>query len=155
MVVGRRTGRCGSNIISGFRIDDQAERERLHVFWQAHDVEIPNLSSTATTEERIARFVSVEVRPGQAAFRRRVVEAFGLQCVISGCSVGEALDAAHKTGRDWRKGHNSAGDGYILRKDLHALYDAELLKITEDGIVTVDFSIAQQYGTFSGAKVPI
>jgi hypothetical protein len=59
--------------------------------------------------------------------------ACGGMCVISGCNVDKALDAAHKKGRSWREGHNRAEDGFLLRKDLHALYDHNLLRISEDG----------------------
>jgi len=88
---------------------------------------------------KAARFVSVEARPEQAAFRRKVFIACKGQCVISGCDVLKALDAAHKHDRDWRLGHNDAEDGYLLRKDLHALYDNNLLEITDKGEVQLEF----------------
>jgi hypothetical protein len=104
------------------------------------------------SDERMARFVSKEVRPQQAAFRRRVFEACGEQCVISGCDLVEALDAAHRKGRDWRK-HNGAFDGYVMRKDLHALYDNGLLVVETDGTITLHDSAVPQYGQFAGKKV--
>ncbi|WP_164853366.1 HNH endonuclease signature motif containing protein [Paraburkholderia kirstenboschensis] len=53
------------------------------------------------------------------------------QCAISGCDIPEALEAAHLRGRKWREGHNAAEDGILLRRDLHMLYDRELLDFGE------------------------
>jgi hypothetical protein len=156
LVVGKKSLRCLGGFAEEFGIeDDEAERQKLYQFWAEREIDVVPQSSADSFEERVARFVSVEIRPDQAAFRRRVYTACGERCVISGCDVLPALDAAHKTGRDWRKGHNSAQDGYLLRKDLHALYDAKLLGIHEDGTVWVDQSIATQYGLFSGLKCSV
>lgn len=74
------------------------------------------------------------------------------RCVVSGCNVPEALDAAHRQGRDWRLGHNTSADGYLLRKDLHALYDAGLLRIAINGVISLDPSL-KHYTQFEGANV--
>ncbi|MDZ4040911.1 PAAR domain-containing protein [Burkholderia gladioli] len=74
-------------------------------------------------------------------------------CVISGCTVVKALDAAHKHGRNWKLGHNSASDGYLLRKDLHALYDNHLLWISDDGAVELHPTVFEHYKQFSGVKL--
>ncbi|RYF53736.1 MAG: HNH endonuclease [Comamonadaceae bacterium] len=81
----------------------------------------------------LCKFARVASRPEQAAFRRRVFLAHGGACVVTGCRIVEALDAAHRTGRDWRLGHNQATDGMLLRKDIHALYDSGLIAVGEDG----------------------
>lgn len=52
-------------------------------------------------------------------------------CGVTGCTIRAALDAAHRAGRDWRQRHNSGDDGLLLRKDIHALYDAELVTSTK------------------------
>jgi hypothetical protein len=101
---------------------------------------------------KAARFASVAVRPEQAAFRQRVFVACAGRCVISECDVPAALDAAHMTGKAWRTGQNRAEDGYLLRKDLHALYDAELLRIV-DGIVHIATSIRSHYSQYDGVVV--
>ena len=74
------------------------------------------------------------IRPLQAEFRERLMEAYGECCAISGCRVPEVLDAAHL--RSWREG-SGVGDGILLRKDLHALLDAGLLTISRDYVVSV------------------
>lgn len=95
---------------------------------------------------REARFAKVQIRPEQPAFRLAVFAAYFGKCPLTDCEVPEALEAAHLHGRDWREGHNSAADGILLRRDVHALYDRKLLRIASDGAVTVDPRIASEYG---------
>lgn len=102
------------------------------------------------SEQRAARFAKVEVRSQQSAFRNAVYRACQGRCVVSGCSVPEALEAAHVKGRHWRLGHNSAKDGILLRRDLHALYDRGLLQIDADGLVMLDTSVRRYYVEFEG-----
>lgn len=96
-------------------------------------------------DERAKRFAQVEIRTEQSAFRVAVFKACSGRCVISGCEVPEALEAAHLHGRDWRAGHNAASDGVLLRRDLHALYDRGLLKI-EAGTVIFNDAVHDHYG---------
>lgn len=97
-------------------------------------------------EALVKRFAQVEVRPQQAQFRVAVFRACMGRCVVSGCDVPEALEAAHRTGRDWRAGHNGAEDGLLLRRDLHALYDSGLLLVGEDGKISLDERVRVHYG---------
>jgi hypothetical protein len=136
VIVSGKSGRCSSGLEAEFGVsDDEAERQELYDFWRATPSEPAVESPNDKLEVKAARFASVEVRPEQAAFRRLVFEACNGRCVISGCDGGTALDAAHLVGRDWRKGQNGAKDGIMLRKDLHALYDAGKLTITSTGAV--------------------
>jgi len=157
LIVGKKTQRCSSGLVTEFGVnDDEAERQRLYDFWHANQMEsVQTETETSDLEVKAARFVSVESRPDQAAFRREVYLACDGKCVISGCDVLKALDAAHKHGRDWRLGHNQADDGYLLRKDLHALYDNNLLSITEDGKVELDPSVMEHYQQFAGKNLTI
>lgn len=155
LIVSPKTGRCAEGLGKEFDVqDDVAERQALYAFWAEVDDGPESLADIdGDLEIRAARFVSVEARPRQAAFRREVFLACQGRCVVSGCDVVRALDAAHKLGRDWRKGHNGAGDGFVLRKDLHALYDAGLLTISDDGVVTIDASLRTHYGSFQGVAI--
>jgi hypothetical protein len=157
LIVSSETGRCSEGLVKEFEVvDDEAERKRLYEFWSAAESNTALIRETSTAtslEIRAARFVSVEPRPQQAAFRRKVFLACGGKCVISGCDIVTALDAAHIHGRDWRKGHNSGHDGILLRKDLHALYDHGLLRVTERGSVELEASIASYYREFDGVSV--
>ena len=109
----------------------------------------------AEFDVRANRYAIVEVRVEQASFRRAVfVECQG-RCVISGCSVPEALEAAHLVGRKWRLGHNAAVDGILLRRDLHALYDSGVLTIDAAGLVQFAPEARKHYGNLDGVELPI
>ncbi|WP_296226962.1 HNH endonuclease signature motif containing protein [Ralstonia sp. UBA689] len=157
LIVSAKTGRCSTGFAAGFGIaDDIVERERLYRYWQKTEPEPdqePLVDADQPLEIRAARFASVEVRPQQAAFRRDVYMAYEGRCAISNCNVGAALDAAHKHGREWRKGNNTGADGYLLRKDLHALYDNHLLRITDSGVVELEPSVGEHYHTFAGVVI--
>ena len=114
---------------------------------------LPTVLQPVSSRQRTAKFASIETRPDQAAFRRRVYEACNGKCVVSGCDILQTLDAAHKVGKSWREGHNSASDGYLLRKDIHALYDNGILSISDEGVVTVGDSAFAQYGSFGSRNI--
>ena len=158
LIVDKDTGRCSQGFYDEFHIDDDIlERQRCYVRWGTRQdlpepggpAPVPPTSKAAEQlddlEQRAARFAQVEVRTQQAAFRLAVFRACKGRCVISGCAVPEALEAAHLLGRDWRQGHNEASDGILLRRDLHTLYDRGLLRITEAGIVELDDRIHEHY----------
>lgn len=169
LVVDKDTGRCSKGFKEVFGIeDDQAERERCYAHWalMRPEILVTTASDNAATvdahaadehnareeEERVARYMSVEVRQEQPAFRRAVFKAFGGRCVISGCDIPEALEAAHLRGRDWRKGNNQASDGILLRRDLHSLYDSELLDFSE-GIARFSSSVVHHYAELEGVAL--
>ncbi|MDR8032100.1 HNH endonuclease [Burkholderia cenocepacia] len=172
LVVDKETGRCSKGFKDVFGIeDDEAERMRCYAYWSAQDVDIAVTSSGAASDglvtsppgdtgkdlageyaERVARFMSVEVRPQQAAFRRAVFVAYGGKCAVSGCDVPEALEAAHLHGRVWRDDHNQASDGILLRRDLHGLYDRDLLDLS-NGIARFDARVLHHYEHLEGLMV--
>jgi len=155
LVISADTGHCSVELLVEFGItDDEAERKRLYAYWQSTSSAI-DASAADTFEARKAKFVSTEVRPDQAAFRRRLFEHYKGKCAICGFDIVQILDAAHKKGRDWRRGQNQADDGYLLRKDFHALYDADLLWIAEDGLVTFHESVQLQYAQFQGISISV
>jgi hypothetical protein len=154
LIVGKRSRKCSPGLFNEFGVaDDELERSRLYTYWDAKTDTATAAPANEAIEVKAARFASVAVRPGQAKFRRVVFLANNGRCVISGCGVLEALDAAHRIGRDWRLGHNKPGDGYVLRKDLHALYDKRLLTIDEKGIVHLDPAIEKDFSDFVGRQV--
>jgi len=120
----------------------------------------PSQPSSPVTPEvdlakRAARFALVKVRPQQAAFREAVFDACRGRCIITGCSVPEALEAAHLTGRSWEAGHNSASDGILLRRDLHTLYDRGLMTIDEAGRVLIESAAIESYEFLHGSKATL
>ena len=163
VIVDKETGRCSQGLFDEFHIDDdELERQRCYARWASQTAgggqgagasAQAELTQADDLGQRAARFAQVEVRPQQRAFREAVFQACGGRCVVSGCAVPEALEAAHLIGADWRQGHNSAEHGILLRRDLHALYDRELLRITECGIVQFDTRVASYYADFDGVLV--
>ena len=146
MVVNAATGECGSGMQTEFGVQDAAaERENCKQWWK-RCVEEP----TSNLARRAVRFAAVEARPDQAAFRSRVYRAYGGRCALSGCRIASLLDAAHKPGRDWRAGHNSAEDGILLRADLHRLLDASLMRLEDSGRVSISGEATNEYGAFDG-----
>src|ERR1039458_7049274 len=67
-------------------------------------------------------------RIGQVRFRKELKSVYGNQCCISGCTVAEALDGAH-IDPYVGSGSNRPQNGLLLRRDLHALFDAGLLAV--------------------------
>lgn len=164
LIVDKETGRCSQGLYDEFHIDDDVlERQRCYAYWSAEPTALEAIAAPAVDrstvakdeefEQRVARFTRVQVRTEQAAFREAVFRAFGGRCAVSGCDVPEAVEAAHLAGRDWRQRHNTASDGILLRRDLHALYDAGLLEITGGGLVQLSGGGDGHYGEFHGTSV--
>lgn len=108
---------------------------------------------TSLFEQHVKRFAQVEIRTQQGRFREAVFRACEGRCVVSNCDVPEALEAAHLRGRHWKQEHNSADDGILLRRDLHALYDNELLRINDQGRVELDARVLGHYPDMEGREV--
>ena len=158
LIIKTPPGLTSTKVWTRFGVEDaEAERNFVHEFWSKDETVVPTTPSNTAEpfEVKAAWFVSVEARPDQAAFRRRVFYAYQGRCVISGCDVVHALDAAHKQGRSWRLGHNQAKDGFVLRKDLHALYDCGLLTIGDDGTVAIGLLKSEHYQKYVGVKINV
>lgn len=164
LIVDKDSRRCSEGLQAEFGVeDDIIERERCYAHWgpdvtPGPEQEQAEPSTEASPdgndfEQRVQRFAQVEVRPQQAAFREAVFRACGGRCAISGCAIPEALEAAHLTGRDWRQGHNTANDGLLLRRDLHALYDRGLLWFSPEGRVELNPLVRDHYGEFEHASL--
>ena len=157
LIVYKETGQCADGFAAEFGVtDSEGERERCYQFWKQAQVPVriepalPEPHPSDPMVERERRFIQTEMRVQQSAFRKKVFRQCNGCCVVSGCDVPEALEAAHSLGRDWRLGHNEASDGILLRRDLHAMYDAGLLIISETGEVTVDDAVRHAYGDCAG-----
>lgn len=85
--------------------------------------------SVADDVRRIVR--ELTARDGQQQFRQRLVTAYGGTCVVSECSVLAAVQAAHIRPFEGPATHHVT-NGFLLRADLHALFDAHLLGIDPD-----------------------
>ena len=72
--------------------------------------------------------ISVRERKGQAKFRRKLKLLYDNRCSISGCGIPQALEGAHIdpfVGPD----SDNPQNGILLRRDIHALFDAHLVGI--------------------------
>lgn len=157
LVVNKKAQRSSQGLKKGFGVkDDEAERQKLYRYWgrlphkPTADWQTEDDSSLPV---RALRFARTAVRPDQIAFRRAVFLAYKGRCAVTGCAIKDALDAAHLSGRDWRRGHNAASDGVLLRKDLHALYDAGLITVVPGGRVTAAPEVRQEYKGLDGRRV--
>lgn len=68
------------------------------------------------------RSATVRVRIGQEEFRRRLLQAFGPVCAISGPAPAAALDAGHLYSYAATGEHHEHG-GLLFRRDVHRLFD--------------------------------
>lgn len=92
-------------------------------------------------------------REEQAAFRQRLLLAYGRRCAVTPCNVVHCLAAAHL--RTWRHG-NTVRDGILLRSDIHQLFDAGLLRFEGKGgsyVVRIVGEALEAYRDLDGAPV--
>lgn len=101
---------------------------------------------------REIKTTTTAMRPEQGEFREAVLAADGYRCVITGNAAVGALEAAHRPGRDWKLGHNTAGDGWTLRADLHRLLDCGALEV-RDGCAWFDASVRETYAEWHGREI--
>lgn len=76
----------------------------------------------------------VALRPWQGQFRDALFERYGVRCCVSGCEVAEALEAAHITPYLGEKS-NDTRNGFVLRSDLHTLFDRYLFSVNPATLV--------------------
>lgn len=90
----------------------------------------------ASEKTRLQReWESISRQKRDARFRLAMLELYGATCAVSGCTVLDALDAAHVLGVS-EAGSDRPQNGLILRADLHRLFDSHLMAIApEDGRV--------------------
>lgn len=103
--------------------------------------------------ERVAALIAR--RQGQPAFRRKLLNAYGNRCAISGCDCADALEAAHI--RPYRGKHtNHIKNGILLRGDLHTLFDLGKIRIDPDYRVRVcDELQSTVYKEYSGKRLTL
>lgn len=109
----------------------------------------PDQSSPESTADlNVLR--SIKERRGQPEFRQRLLAAYNGRCVISGCTVVEALEAAHIIPY-CENGAYDASNGLLVRADIHTLFDLHLLSICPDkNVVQLNPRLRPAYGQFEG-----
>jgi putative restriction endonuclease len=99
---------------------------------------------SAVAEDRYGTPVLVAPRLGQGEFRIAVTDAYERRCAMTAERTLPALDAAHIIPYSQR-GEHRLDNGLLLRKDLHALFDAGYLGIGSDMRVMVSRRIREDY----------
>ena len=102
-------------------------------------------TATEYQPNRVTR--SILERRGQSDFRRKLLKLYGGECLVTGCKVEAALEAAHITPvKD--AGNMSSENGLLLRSDIHTLYDLQLFAISATGEIQWCQSLQDsEYGT--------
>ncbi|GHD72669.1 hypothetical protein GCM10007164_20610 [Luteimonas padinae] len=95
----------------------------------------PTVEAVATEGKRVEQVLRV-IREGQAEFRKRLVAHYGAVCMVTGTAHASVIDAAHILPYNGAA-TNTLTNGLLLRKDIHALFDAGLLIIGPDLVVYV------------------
>jgi len=75
----------------------------------------------------------VRRRRGQREFRFHLLEQFGEVCAVSGRQPPQVLEAAHLYSYAARPEHERNG-GLLLRRDVHSLFDANLLTVNPSSL---------------------
>lgn len=75
-------------------------------------------SAESMVDPRVLR--KIYLRRGQPAFRQRLLAAYDGRCVVTGCNVVEALEAAHITPYS-ADGEYATSNGMLMRADIHTL----------------------------------
>lgn len=102
----------------------------------------------STTDPDVLR--SIKERRGQPEFRQRLLVAYGGRCAITGCSVVEALEAAHIIPHS-AEGTYETSNGLLMRADIHTLFDLHLLSVCPDkNVVQLNPRLRPAYGQFEG-----
>lgn len=96
-----------------------------------------------------------KARPGQQAFRAAAMLRHGGRCVVTKCTVPEALDAAHVIPHTGEPLFERPENSLVLRRDIHALFDAFLLSVDP---VTNEVAVSARlegtaYGKLAGRRV--
>lgn len=115
------------------------------------------LHSVAEVEqERLDRQrENVERWKRDGKFRAALLDLFGSTCAISGCKVLDAIDASHILGVA-DEGDDDVTNGWIIRTDLHRLFDVWLMSIDPTtGRVHMSPDCMDSYAEFNGRTVTL
>jgi putative restriction endonuclease len=111
-------------------------------------------------EPRFGKPILVHPRLGQGAFRLLVTDAYERRCAVTGERTLPVLDAAHIKPYS-ASGPHDLQNGLLLRKDLHALFDAGYVTVTPSLELRVsrrireEFENGRDYYALEGSRVRI
>jgi hypothetical protein len=102
------------------------------------------------TDQRDRVLRSIAERRGQKVFREALRERFGDICLVSGCGVIDALEAAHISPYRGEK-ENNPSNGLLLRADFHTLFDLDLVGIEPKSLaIQLHPKLKTDYGIYEG-----
>lgn len=96
---------------------------------------------------------AIRTRRGQPDFRRRLLDAYGCTCAVTGCKIRSVLEAAHiiphADGTDYK-----VDNGLPLRADIHTLFDLLLLTVSPDYRIFTNRELAgSEYEKLNGQEI--
>ncbi|KAG0767236.1 hypothetical protein G6F22_017682 [Rhizopus arrhizus] len=101
---------------------------------------LPPAAEAVVAEGKRVEQVLRVIREGQAEFRKRLVAHYGAVCMVTGTALASVIDAAHIVPYNGAA-TNALSNGLLLRKDIHALFDAGRLAIGPDLVVYVSAGV--------------
>ena len=90
-------------------------------------------------------------RPNQAKFRHDVLAACQ-RCIITNVTMPEVLEAAHIKPFKYN-GEDTIANGFAMRTDIHTLFDAGHLRISETGVIELSTRARMDYGATIPPKI--
>lgn len=107
----------------------------------------PNTKTADSLVPENKQYYASLSRPQQSKFRALLVKEGKARCAFTGCQVLDALEAAHIVPKV-NEGVDSADNGFLLRADVHKLFDAELISVApKSGKLRFDDRISSYYRT--------
>lgn len=102
------------------------------------------LQKIAADSPQYGAAVLSKVRLGQGAFRVLVTDAYQRRCAITGEKTLPVLEAAHIKSYA-KSGPHALSNGLLLRSDMHKLFDAGYLTITQEHKIEVSSKIKEEF----------
>lgn len=133
------------NIVRG-KTYDTTQGEGLPLWNQVEGrlQSLPELVYQAQVAARYGAEYLTQARLGQGAFRVLVTDAYHRRCAVTGERTLPVLQAAHI--RPYAAhGPHAVTNGLLLRSDVHTLYDAGYVTVTQDFRVEVSRKLKEQF----------
>ncbi|MEA2645699.1 MAG: putative restriction endonuclease [Chloroflexota bacterium] len=152
-----------SNIVrgKGYRLDDEAGIwlwGRIDLLLRSRLAPAPGNHLVRESAARYGPPVFVQPRLGQRSFKVAVADAYHRRCAITGEKVLPVLEAGHI--RPYAEGgDHRIGNGLLMRRDIHRLFDRGYLTVTPDLKVRVsdrlhaEFNNGHDYLALSGNEI--
>lgn len=107
--------------------------------------------SSEVVSDTERKLVKSQYRPNQARFRKEILAAYK-RCIITNVEMPEVLEAAHIVPFKYH-GEDTTANGFLMRMDIHYLFDAGHLRISVDGDVFLSDKARWSYGASIPPKI--